>query len=48
MRTDKEKRLQWECRFCGVRYRAQQRPRPTHCGRCRNSLYGTHYWDMVQ
>lgn len=36
----------WECRYCGRKQGAFQRPSPNR-GRCPNSPYGTHYWEQM-
>lgn len=37
----------WECRYCGMRHGDFSRPRANYGGKCKNSPYGTHYWDEV-
>lgn len=38
----------YECRYCGRRLKKYgPRPLPTQHGTCKNSPYGTHYWDEV-
>lgn len=37
----------YECRYCGIRRNLRSRPSPKLYGPCKNSPYGTHYWDEV-
>ena len=37
----------WECRYCGRKNGSFARPSANKFGKCKNSPYGTHYWEQI-